>query len=397
MSIEQASQRRVVGAMSGTSLDGIDVAVVDLQGSGLALEQTLVAFDTIPYAATLRDSIIRASHPDTARLDELIDLGIRLAHAYADAIGSVFEQVPGGRDTVGLVGAHGQTIWHMPTRQHRGGPEAEGGSYQLLNLSVLAQRLGLPVVGDFRSADLAVGGEGAPLVPYYDYVTFQHAHQNRLLLNLGGIANITVLPAAGGLDTVHAFDTGPANMVIDQLAQRLFDQPFDPSGSLAAQGTSDLALLDALLSHPYFGQAPPKSTGRELFGASYVDDLLSTANQMGSERGLSSHDILATATRLTAASIHEAVDRWADVRPNALHEVIVGGGGWHNLTLRSDLQSFFPKAKVTSTADFAIDPDAKEAICFAVLAHERLLGVSTNVPRVTGAKRPVGLGVLVHP
>ena len=393
MPIEQAFRRRVVGAMSGTSLDGIDVAVVDLQGSGSALGQSLVAFETIPYSSTLRDRIIRASHPDTARLDELVDLGIRLAHAYADAIGAVMERVTGGRHTVDLVGAHGQTIWHMPSREHRGGPEAEGGSYQLLNLSVLAQRLGIPVVGDFRSADLAVGGEGAPLVPFYDYVTFQHARHNRLLLNLGGIANITVLPAAGDRDAVHAFDTGPANMVIDQLAQRLFDQPFDPSGSLAAQGSSDAALLDTLLSHSYFDQAPPKSTGREQFGASYVDELLSAARA----RGLSSHDILATATRLTAASIHDAVDRWADVHPNALHEVIVGGGGWHNLTLRADLQSLFPKARVISTAEFAIDPDAKEAICFAVLAHERLLGVSTNVPRVTGAKRPVGLGVLVHP
>ena len=393
MPIEQAFRRRVVGAMSGTSLDGIDVAVVDLQGSGSALGQSLVAFETIPYSATLRDRIIRASHPDTARLDELVDLGIRLAHAYADAIGAVMERVTGGRHTIDLVGAHGQTIWHMPSREHRGGPEAEGGSYQLLNLSVLAQRLGIPVVGDFRSADLAVGGEGAPLVPYYDYVTFQHGRHNRLLLNLGGIANITVLPAAGDRDAVHAFDTGPANMVIDQLAQRLFDQPFDPSGSLAAQGSSDAALLDTLLSHPYFDQAPPKSTGREQFGASYVDELLSAARA----RGLSSHDILATATRLTAVSIHDAVDRWADVRPNALHEVIVGGGGWHNLTLRADLQSLFPKARVISTAEFAIDPDAKEAICFAVLAHERLLGVPTNVPRVTGAKRPVVLGVLAHP
>lgn len=393
MPIEKAFRRRVVGAMSGTSLDGIDVAVVDLQGSGSALGQSLVAFETIPYSSTLRERIICASHPDTARLDELVDLGIRLAHAYADAIGTVLERVTGGRDTVDLLGAHGQTIWHMPSREHRGGPEREGGSYQLLNLSVLAQRLGIPVVGDFRSADLAVGGEGAPLVPYYDYVTFQHARHNRLLLNLGGIANITVLPAAGDRDAVHAFDTGPANMVIDQLAQRLFDQPFDPSGSLAAQGSSDAALLDTLLSHPYFDQAPPKSTGREQFGASYVDELLSTARA----RGLSSYDILATATKLTAASIHEAVDRWADVRPNALHEVIVGGGGWHNLTLRADLQSLFPKARVISTAEFAIDPDAKEAICFAVLAHERLLGAPTNVPRVTGAKRPVVLGVLAHP
>jgi anhydro-N-acetylmuramic acid kinase len=250
----------------------------------------------------------------------------------------------------------------------------------------------VPVVGDFRPADLALGGQGAPLVPYFDYVTSTAPDEDRGLLNLGGIANLTVLPAGGAPTDVRAFDTGPANMVIDALADRLFDEPFDPDGRHAAAGSADHDLLADLLGGDFFHREPPKSTGREVFGADYVDRLLGAAQS----RGLSPEDTMATATLLTAASVYQAYARY--VRPEQSVDVlVVSGGGLHNETLMEMLRNAFSPIPVRSAAAYGLDADAKEALCFAVLAHETVNGTPTNLPSVTGASAPTLLGSVSVP
>lgn len=255
--------------------------------------------------------------------------------------------------------------------------------------ATLATRLGAPVVSDFRAADLALGGQGAPLVPYLDDALFASDEETRGLLNLGGIANLTVLPRGAGPGAVLAFDTGPANMLVDALAQRLFERPYDESGRLAAQGVPDETLLARLLAEDYFQREPPKSTGREQFGAAYVAHLIAAGPT-------DPHDLLATATALTARSVHDAYTRFiGSVHP--LDRLIVSGGGAHNTVLMAMLAALFDPIPIETTAAYGLDPDAKEAVLFAVLAHEWANGVPTNVPSVTGASRPALLGSLTLP
>jgi anhydro-N-acetylmuramic acid kinase len=250
----------------------------------------------------------------------------------------------------------------------------------------------VPVVGNFRPADLARGGQGAPLVPYFDYVTCTADAEDRGLLNLGGIANLTVLPAGGAPTDVRAFDTGPANMVIDELATRLFDAPYDPDGQHAAAGAADHDLLADLLSGDFFHREPPKSTGREMFGADYVDTLLGAAQS----RGLNAEDTMATATLLTAASVYQAYARY--VRPEQSIDVLIAsGGGVHNDTLMTMLENAFAPIPVRPASAYDLDPDAKEALCFAVLAHETVNGAPTNLPSVTGASDATLLGSISVP
>jgi anhydro-N-acetylmuramic acid kinase len=239
---------------------------------------------------------------------------------------------------------------------------------------------------------MALGGQGAPLVPYFDYVYFTDALETRGLLNLGGIANLTLLPAGGTPDAVLAFDTGPSNMVMDILTQRFFDQPYDANGRLAADGRRIEPLLDALLADPYFQIAPPKSTGREYFGAPYVDGLI----QHPEARSAHPQDLLTTAVALTARSIYQAYQRFIEpVQP--MDVLIAAGGGVHNATLMHHLATDFAPIPVRTLQDYGLDPDAKEALCFAVLAHEFINGTPTNMPSVTGASRPTLLGKLCLP
>jgi anhydro-N-acetylmuramic acid kinase len=324
-------------------------------------------------------------------VDDLARLHVRLASLYADAVDRVLAKAGRDREALDLVGCHGQTVQHLPEPADCAG-EAVRATLQIGNPSTLATRLGVPVVGDFRSADVALGGQGAPLVPYFDYVAFTAPDEARGLLNLGGIANLTVLPAGGAPADVRAFDTGPANMVIDALAERLFDAPFDRDGRHAAAGTPDHDLLADLLDGDYFRRAPPKSTGREAFGADYVDRLLGAAQS----RGLDAADTMATATLLTAASVYQAYAQYVR-EEQSLDVLIASGGGAHNDTLMRMLDDAFAPIPVRPVAEYGIDADAKEALCFAVLAHETVNGVPTNLPSVTGASTPTVLGSISVP
>ena len=389
--LHQQSARRVVGLMSGTSLDGVDAVLARLDGTGAALSVEQEAFVHRPYPPALRRLLERNSAPASSSVQALTRLNVRLADVYADAVDAVLDAAGTTRDAIDLVGSHGQTVQHLPEPADCA-DETVRATLQLGCPSTLANRLGVPVVGDFRPADLAQGGQGAPLVPYFDYVTCTADDEDRGLLNLGGIANLTVLPAAGAPTDVRAFDTGPANMVIDALAARLFDAPYDPNGRHAATGEADHDLLADLLSGDFFHREPPKSTGREAFGADYVDTLLGAAQS----RGLSAEDTMATATLLTAASVYQAYAQY--VRPGqSIDALIVSGGGVHNDTLLRMLEEAFTPIPVRTTSHYGVAPDAKEALCFAVLAHETVNGVPTNLPPVTGASARTVLGSVSVP
>ncbi|WP_228350546.1 anhydro-N-acetylmuramic acid kinase [Rhodocaloribacter litoris] len=383
--------RLVAGLMSGTSLDGIDAAVVRLTGSGRALVIEPRAFVSVPYPPALRQALLANSAPGTSSVRELALLNVRLAHAYAGAVHRAAAAAGVSVADLDLIGSHGQTVHHVPEATDCAG-EAVTATLQIGDPSVLANLLGVPVVGDFRPADMALGGQGAPLVPYFDYVAFAHERETRGVLNIGGIANLTVLPRNPRLEDVRAFDTGPGNMVLDALARRLLDRPYDEGGALAARGTPHEALLAELLDHPYFARTPPKSTGRELFGADFVERLCERAEALGLEAA----DLMATAVALTARSIEQAYLRFVAPR-HRLDVLLVGGGGVHNTCLMQHLETRFAPVPVRSVAAAGIDPDAKEALCFAVLAHETVNGVPTNLPAVTGAARPTLLGKICLP
>lgn len=389
--LHNSPERLVAGLMTGTSMDGVDAVVVRLRGSGRSLESDLLAFVHTPYAGELREALLRNTDPASSSVADLALLNVRLCKAYAAAVYRALDAAGLSHDALDLVGAHGQTLHHAPKPVPMAG-ESVRATLQIGDPSTLAQHLGTVVVGQFRMADMACGGQGAPLVPYLDHVLFSDADASRLLLNLGGIANVTLLPAGGTLADLRAFDTGPANMVLDALARHFFDAPYDPDGRHAASGTPDHDLLADLLQGDYFQQPPPKSTGRAQFGTTYADRLRLDARR----RGLSPEDTMATATLLTAASVYQAYARY--LRPvHPVDAIIASGGGVHNPTLLGMLEDAFAPLPVDTTAAHGLDPDAKEALCFAVLAHETLNGVPTNVPAVTGAARRVPLGTIAVP
>jgi anhydro-N-acetylmuramic acid kinase len=339
--------------MSGTSLDGIDVAIVDIAGKRI----NTVAHSTTPYSATVRDRILKAqTSADISRLN------FELGELYAKAVIKTCKRANIPVESVDLIGSHGQTIHH----------EGSLNTLQVGEAAVIAERLGVPVVSDFRTRDIAAGGQGAPLVPFVDVLLFSTSNTQRVALNIGGIANITILPAG------IAFDTGPGNMVIDQLVERLTQgkQRFDRNGASAAKGHVNRPLLDSLLADKYYKKKPPKTAGREQYGSTFVDRLIAT--------GLPLEDLIATATALTAATIAAAIP--------ATSKVIASGGGTHNRQLMAQLAAFLPNCRITTTAEFGIDPDAKEAIAFAILAHRTWHHRPGNLPAATGARKPVILG-----
>ena len=351
---------RVAGIMSGTSLDGIDVAIVDINGK----KTVTVAHSTTPYSSAIRQRILAASSPaDISRLN------FELGELYAKAVAATCRQARIPVTSLQLVGSHGQTIYHEGS-----GPAPN--TFQIGEAAVIAEQLGVPVVSDFRTRDIAAGGQGAPLVPFVDVLLFASAKVPRVALNIGGIANITILP--GGV----AFDTGPGNMVIDQLVERMTSgkRRFDRDGAIAAKGHFNRPLLDSLLDDDYYEKKPPKTAGREQYGGDFVAQFVAT--------GLPFEDLIATATVFTAATIAAGVTRFAP----KTREVIASGGGTHNRRLMAQIAAFLPHCRITTTAEFGIDPDAKEAIAFAILAHRTWRHKPGNLPIATGARKSVILG-----
>jgi len=361
---------RVAGIMSGTSLDGIDVAIIDIAGQSVKT----VAHASVPYAPAMRSAILTVSNAH-CYTSEISQLNFELGELYAKAVRETCRTRNVPLESIHLIGCHGQTIYHN-------GRGKMPSTLQIGESSVIAERLGIPVVSDFRTRDIAAGGQGAPLVPLVDYMLFRSAKKSRVALNIGGIANITVLPRNAKPEDVVAFDTGPGNMVIDQLTA-IFSrgkEAFDRDGYIAAQSYMNRTLLGKLLKDTYYAAEPPKTAGREQFGSEYVEKLRKT--------GLPVPDLIATATVLTAATIAMAIDSFAP----GTEEVIVSGGGVHNTQLMVQIEAFLPACRVMTTAEFGVDPNAKEAIAFAVLAYRTWKRQSGNLPSATGARHPAVLG-----
>ena len=377
----------VAGIMSGTSADGIDVALCRISAARPRIE--LVRHRAFPYPATLRKAVLAAMDARNTSAAELARLNWRLGEAYGDAV-----QAAAQGYALDLVGCHGQTIYHQGVPKPYAG-RSIACTWQLGEAALIAAAAHAPVVSNFRPADMAAGGQGAPLVPLLDATLFAHPRRARVLQNLGGIANLTLVPAGGALDQLIAFDTGPANMVIDALTQQLFGRPYDRGGRLAAAGTPNDAVLSILLRDPYYRQRPPKSAGREQYGTSFVDRLRSLAKR----HRLTSHDTLATATALTSRSIALAWRLFlAPHLGDASVDYIVAGGGARNQTLMrmlaADLGPFH--CRIQTTDDLGIPSEAKEAVAFALLAWHTWHRLPGNVPAATGASHPAILGQITY-
>jgi anhydro-N-acetylmuramic acid kinase len=379
--------KTIVGLMSGTSADGIDAVVVRVHGSGVQTRVEIVASAALPYQPQDRQELFALFSPPTGTVERICAFNFRLGALLAQAAGQAIAAAQLRPNQVHLIASHGQTIYHIPPQ-----PASAGSSLQIGEAAVIAERLGIPVVSDFRVRDMAAGGQGAPLVTYADYLLFRDERRTRAVQNLGGIGNVTYLPARGGLDAVLAFDTGPGNMVINGLVELISGgvREFDRDGALAAAGRPDMTLVETLLKDPYFSLPPPKTTGREKFGQGYAAELLVTARH----RGLSDADAVATATRLTVESIARAYRAFLLPR-GGLDDVIIGGGGSHNPVLREWLTQALRPVQVRTTDEWGISSKAKEAVAFAILANEAVAGNPSNVPSATGAAHPVVLGKLV--
>jgi anhydro-N-acetylmuramic acid kinase len=378
-------RRLIVGLMSGTSADGTDAALVAVetlsQGPHAGrLTWELLDFVTVPYPPAVREEVLAVQEDAEGVLGRLTRLHFMLGHLYADAVEAVCTDGGIPLDTVDAVACHGQTVAHFP-----------GSTLQIGEPAVLAERLGIPVVSDFRSRDMAVGGTGAPLVPLVDYTLFADPDRTRIALNVGGIANLTAIPAGSGREDVLAFDTGPGNMVIDALMAHLTHgrKHVDEGGALARRGTPHREVVDRVLEDPFFARTPPKAAGRGQFGEAFTRAFLDRCRT----QKLSDAAIVATATWLTARSVQFAYERF--VKPvKAAQEVIVSGGGAHNVALLEDLTACFEGVSVVTSDYYGLDIDAKEAVAFALLAHLSLNGEAGNLTGVTGASRPVVLGTL---
>jgi len=374
----------VAGLISGTSADGIDVALVDIRGAGFQTRLQPLAHASFPYPPGVRQAILEISDA-TAHVGQVARLNFLLGELFAGAVARASRGAGIPLAKVRLIGSHGQTIYHQgrPAKLY-GRPVAC--TLQIGEPAVIAARTGADVVADFRPADIAAGGQGAPLVPFLDYLLYRHRRRFRIALNIGGIANLTAIPPAAGPEKVLAFDTGPGNMILDALAAHFSGgrQSFDRDGRMAARGRVDPRLLAALLADPYYRRRPPKSAGREQYGAELVARLLL--------RRLPPENLMATAAAFTAAAVSVGIRRFTGL-PD---ELIVSGGGLRNPRLMAYLAAFLPQVRIRSSYEFGVDSDAKEAIAFAVLAYQTYHNRPSNLPSATGARAPVVLGKLVR-
>ena len=379
----------VAGVMSGTSADGVDVALVRLRGRRMKTRLELLAHGGFPYPAEVRTAVLDAMDSPAIAVHTLARLNFLLAEIYAGCVRRLERRSGAACE---LVGCHGQTLYHQGDAARFLGRKIAC-TWQTGDGSVLAQRLGVPVVSDFRPADMAAGGLGAPLVPFLDLLLFRHPKRGRIVQNIGGIANLTAIPASAGAGQVRAFDTGPGNMVIDALCQKLFGLPMDKGGKLAAQGRVLQSVLAEAMKNPYFRHAKrdaPRTAGREQFGREYVRGFLQLCGKADK------NDVLATATGLTARSIGEAMRSLVKIHP--YHDLFVSGGGTRNRTLMAMIEDEAAGLGIeVSTTDAAgVPSQAKEAIAFAVLAYQSWQRQSSNIPGATGAGREVILGKISY-
>ena len=387
--------RHVVGMMSGTSVDGVDAALVEISGTDSEPKVKLLAFENKPYPPQVREKIFSLFTPANATVDKVGYMNFLLGEIYAKSALSVIEKAGMKPEEIDVIGSHGQTIWPAPI------PESPAGipvayTVQIGEGSVIAERTGILTVSDFRVADMAAGGQGAPLVPFSEYLLYRREKETILLQNIGGIGNMTVMPAGAKPRDVFAFDTGPGNMIIDAVISAVTGgkKTYDAGGETAAKGRVCNALLDILKEEPYYRQPLPKTTGREHFGVQYTEKILS----WWKENPIPVEDLLATVTDLTAYSIADAYERYVLPKYRA-SEIIVGGGGSYNATLlRFMKERFAPHGvSVRTQEDLGLSSDAKEAVAFALMADCCMRGKANTLPSVTGAEHPAVMGKISQP
>ncbi len=446
--LQQKNPKKVIGLMSGTSADGIDACLAEIYGNGINTKINIIAFDTYPYDRNTRTAILETCSPETGTVDKVCQLNFYLGKLFADAAKSIASKTHVPLIEIDLIGSHGQTIYHLPNPVLRqdsdelfahppqsswvssSGEEKEGkemknayrekgvedketfpqkqalkdrdrsfhiqylrSTLQIGEPSVIAHETGITTVADFRPGDMAAGGQGAPLIPYADFILFRDKEKGRALQNIGGIANVTFLPSDCSIHDVIAFDTGPGNMIIDRIIEIITSNVhhFDENGNLAAQGKEDNHLLASLLTHPYLSKIPPKTTGREEFGRSFADNLYKKA----SSSGVKDIDILTTVTAFTAQTIADSYKRWILPRYH-LSEVILSGGGSRNSTIIKFLSHYLPSSVKIHTIDtYGIASNAKEALTFAILANETISGNPNNIMSATGARESVVMGKII--
>ena len=381
----------VAGVMSGTSADGIDVALVRISSASRVHFQPrvkLLGHAAFPYHRDVRRAVLSAMNARRASVADLARLNFLLAELYAEAVLATQKQFDFKAE---LVGCHGQTLYHQGEPERFLGRKIAA-TWQTGEGAVLAARLRVPVVSDFRPADMAAGGKGAPLVPFFDYLIYRDARVSRIVQNIGGIANLTAIPARASIKKVLAFDTGPGNMVIDTVTERLFGERYDSGGRIAASG----AVLERVVTHlmhlPFFRRRPPKTAGREEFGREFVQEFMKYCGRANK------HDVVATATALTVRSIADALRRFVITRYSSFSEFIVSGGGTNNPTLLAMLaHELRPLGlQIRSSDEFGVPSEAKEAMAFALLAYQTWHRQPSNIPSATGAKRPAILGKISH-
>lgn len=367
-----------IGIMSGTSLDGIDVVIAEISGAQKQTKIKQLMFDTVPYEPALRAKIASCFDVTTSGIDLVCSLNFELAIAFSDAVKATCKKASISLDDVDYIASHGQTVYHITKNEDN----VIKSSMQLGDGSVIANLCSTTTISNFRTADIAVGGEGAPLVPFYDYILYADSKKSKILCNIGGISNMTYLKQSGTLNDVVAFDTGPGNMMIDYAMESLFNKAYDSNGNIARSGEVIHEMLNELMSGSYLEALPPKSTGRELYGKQYTSALLQKYKKQKNE------DIITTLTVFTAYSIFDAYKQFI-VPLGGIDELFLSGGGAYNLFLVETINLLFKDVTVSTMEKIGLDSDSKEALAFLVLGNETLHGNTSNVPNATGATKAV--------
>jgi anhydro-N-acetylmuramic acid kinase len=381
--LREKKTRRIIGLMSGTSVDGITVALANITGTGNSVEIDLLGCRTYPYNAQVRERIFDLFNPGGSTVQDVCEMNFVVGEAFGEVANHLMDDLDVPRDQVDIIGSHGQTIWHQPSAEPVSGYSARS-TLQIGEPAVISEKTGLPVVSDFRKSDMAVGGEGAPLTPYLDYVLHRDPEENRILQNIGGISNLTYLPAGTSQRDVIAFDTGPGNMIIDALVKQYTGASFDVDGNIARRGDANTQLLEELLSHPFYTQEPPKTTGRETFGDAYSEKVAFRAGELK----ILPEDVVATVTKLTVETI---INAYKTQIPGKIDAVYVSGGGAKNPLIVEGLRNGLNEL-VHDYSVLGISGEAKEALLVALLANENVLGTPCNMVSATGARRQVVLG-----
>jgi anhydro-N-acetylmuramic acid kinase len=389
--LSKKKKKLVIGLMSGTSLDGVDAVLCEITGNRTSTKIKQRKFITFPFPEGMKKTALENSSPGKGNVTDICRLNFLISFVYVDAIKELCRKSKINLTDVDLIGSHGQTIHHLPKKEIFFGYECAS-TLQIADPAVIAKLTEITTIGDFRTGDVALGGQGAPLVPYFDYILFHSKRKNRALLNIGGISNFTILNKKHTAKDVIAFDTGPGNMMIDILTKKFFNKDFDKDGAIAASGKINEELFKALIKDDnYIDKQPPKSTGREYYGEEFLTDIITNF------KSISNEDILSTITRFTAYSVWRNYDLFIKDE-TVIDELFVSGGGARNKFLMKQLKEFFgKKISIKNVKKLGISPDAKEAICFAVLANETISGNPSNIPRVTGASKETILGKICLP